>query len=316
MRYSISLFWLIAMTGCLALGCRGQTTLVEDTQVPGDDEDRAIRPDDSTDPLKHKWKKVKFEPHWMQAVPGDTPELFAEGIISVKGKNSHALNFSPDGKTMVFSRYPDRKSYVMTYGDGGWSDPEDAYFLGKEVCFSRDGRTVFSYHEGELYSCAYPNAPGVEQRKLIFERGRPEFGYYPYITNSGNFYFSSNSNWDEGRIMRSRCVDGVYTEPVDLGLPINQGGASHAYIAPDESYMLFNSPREGSHTALDIWISFRAADGSWGEPINVGETINSGAHAILCPTVTPDGKYLFFTRLDNGDGNLYWVSTAFIERLK
>ena len=306
------------MIGCAALYCVGQMTSGDD-QTSGDKDTpaEAVTADEFNKGTPDTvWRKVSFEPHWIQPVPGDEPERFAPGIISVKNKNSHALNFSPDGRTMVFSRYPDRKSYLMTYADGKWSEPVEAYFLGKEVCFSRDGGTVFFYHEAELYSCAFPYKAGVQSQKLVFKQGKPLFGYYPYTTNSGNFYFSSNSKWDQGRIMRSTCEDGVFSEPVDLGLPINQGGASHAYIAPDESYMLFNSPREGSHTALDIWISFRADDGSWGDPINAGETINSGSYAILCPTVSPDGKYMFFTRLNDGAGDLYWVSTAFIERLR
>jgi hypothetical protein len=82
--------------------------------------------------------------------------------------------------------------------------------------------------------------------------------------------------------------------------------------------MLFNSPREGSFTQLDIWISFRNQDGSWSDPKNLGKTINSGANAILCPTVSPDGKYLFFTKLNltTQTGYVYWVSTNFIDVLK
>ena len=50
--------------------------------------------------------------------------------------------------------------------------------------------------------------------------------------------------------------------------------------------------------------------------MNVGETINSEAGALLCPTVSPDGKYLFFTRFTNGLGKVYWVSTSFIDDLR
>ena len=118
--------------------------------------------------------------------------------------------------------------------------------------------------------------------------------------------------------MFSTCHNGVFDPPVDLGLPVNNGGALHAFVAPDKSYMLFNSPRSGSYTQLDIWISFHNEDDTWAEPVNPGETINSGAEAILCPTVSPDGKYMFFTKLnlDNYNGNVYWVSTGFIDSLR
>ncbi len=102
-----------------------------------------------------------------------------------------------------------------------------------------------------------------------------------------------------------------FEAPVDLGDVVNSGGASHGFVAPDENYILFNSPRAGSYTKNYIWISIRQPDGTWSAPINLGPRINRDAMAVLCPTVSPDGKYLFFTRLqDNGTGYVYWISTA------
>jgi Tol biopolymer transport system component len=92
-------------------------------------------------------------------------------------------------------------------------------------------------------------------------------------------------------------------------------------VAPDKSYLIFNSPRAGSHTQLDLWISYGKSDGSWTDPKNLGESINSGADAIICPTISPDGKYLFFTKLIFGAGNastgtVYWVRADFIDALR
>lgn len=118
--------------------------------------------------------------------------------------------------------------------------------------------------------------------------------------------------------MYSTYSNGKYNTPVDIGLPVNTGGALHAYVAPDKSYMIFNSPRAGSFTKLDLWISSHNEDGSWTSPKNMGQTINSGADAILCPTVSPDGKYLFFTKLNfnTNTGFVYWVSSQVIEEAR
>ncbi len=43
----------------------------------------------------------------------------------------------------------------------------------------------------------------------------------------------------------------------------------------------------------------------------MGPAINTDGHE-LCPFVSRDGKYLFFTR----DGDIYWVSAAIIDRLR
>ncbi|MBN2348131.1 MAG: PD40 domain-containing protein [Bacteroidales bacterium] len=248
-----------------------------------------------------------------QTPPGNIPEIFAQGIISVENSNSHALVFSPDGKTLIFSRYPDRKSYMMVYDKGKWSDPTEASFFGKEVSFTPDGNKIYYYTGGDIFYVKRETSGWSNPEKVsgaIISNDQVE--YYPCIVNSGAMYFSRNSNWKDARIMYAEIKNGQFIEAVDLGSPVNDGGASHAWVAPDESYMLFNSPREGSYTQNDIWVSFRNSDKSWGVPKNLGEKVNAAADAVLCPTVSRDGKYLFFTRLKFGDNNtglIYWVST-------
>jgi len=256
-----------------------------------------------------------------QEFPGRTPAIFAQGIISVENVNTHALVYSPDYKMILFSRYPDRTSYLINIENGKWSKPAGAPFFGKEVSFSPDGNRIYFYHEAFIFYIEKTETGWSETRKLPSTVNDENNGqYYPCMVNSGSLYFSRNPKWNEGRIMYSEFRDGNFLKAVDLGAPVNEGGASHAWIAPDESYMLFNSPREGSYTQNDIWVSFRNFDKTWGNPINAGEVINSGADAILCPTVSPDGKYLFFTRLKFGEkantGYVYWVSFEVIKELR
>jgi hypothetical protein len=251
--------------------------------------------------------------------PGNTPLIFGKGIVSVEGENTHACIFSPDGSILIFSRYPERKSYIMTFSKGQWTGPTEAFFEGKETSFSQDGNKLFYYKtDGDIY---YSEKTGTGWKNSITAGTAINTSvteYYPSNTNDGTLFFSRNGKWDEGRIMYATYTEGKYNTPIDMGLPVNAGGASHAYIAPDKSYMLFNSPRTGSHTQLDIWISYHNADNTWSEPVNPGTTINSGADAILCPKITPDGKYMFFTKLtfSNNTGNVYWVSTNFIDSMK
>ncbi|MGA2178271.1 MAG: hypothetical protein ABSH15_01620 [Verrucomicrobiota bacterium] len=254
-----------------------------------------------------------------QIPPGNTPVVFAPGVVSVANKNTHALAISPDGKTIIFSRYPDGTSFIMTYTNNQWSGPVQSFFYGKEVSFSPDGNKMFYYTGDDIYYVARQgsgwNSP-VRLGPNVNTTGNIE--YYPSIVRSQSMYFSrapTNGDWSTGRIMFSEYTNGDYQPAVDLGAPINNGGALHAWVAPDESYMLFNSPRPGSHTGLDIWASFRNQDGTWSNPRNVGATVNSGADAILCPKVSPDGKYLFFTKLTQPTGLVYWVANPFFPQV-
>ena len=253
-----------------------------------------------------------------QHPPSDTPVVFAPGTVSMEGKNSHALQFSPDGKMVIFSRYPDRTSYVVRRRPNGWSSPEQTSFTGKEVTFDAKSKRIFYYDRGgDLFWVRYSDDGFSEPSKLNGAINTKEVEYFPSITSGGNLFFSRNSKWDQGRIMVSKPMGEDFNAPVDLGDLVNTGGASHGFVAPDESYLLFNSPRVGSYTKNDIWVSFRGKDGDWLKPVNLGPEINSDARAVLCPTVSPDGKYLFFTRLqESGTGYIYWVSTRIIEELR
>ncbi len=239
-------------------------------------------------------------PYLGQTPPGDTPQIFAPGIVSVEDKNSHALAIAPDGKTIIFSRYPDRTSYILTFEAGKWSTPKESFFYGKEVSFSRDGNRIYYYTDGDIFYVQRQKIGWSSPVRLGSSVNTEAVEYYPSLVNSGALYFSRDGHWNTGRIMKSDYVNGEFLSSVDLGLPINSGGALHAWVASDESVMLFNSPRAGSHTQLDIWLTSRNSDGTWSDPKNFGETVNSGADAILCPTVSPDGKYLFFTKLNFG----------------
>jgi Tol biopolymer transport system component len=249
--------------------------------------------------------------------PGDEPKVFGRGLVSVEGKNTHALRFSPGGRMLIFSRYPDGTSYYMVRTTNGWSNPVKTSFTGKEVAFDTASKRLFYYDRGgDLFWVQYGAAGFSAPTKLNGKINTPETEYYPSITARGNLFFSRNGKWDQGRIMMAKPEGNDFAEPVDLGDLVNTGGASHGFVAPDESYLLFNSPRAGSYTKNDVWISFRRQNGGWSDPVNLGEKINRDAMAVLCPTVSPDGKYLFFTRLqEGGAGYIYWISTAAIPEL-
>jgi Tol biopolymer transport system component len=266
------------------------------------------------------WINTLFQCNYLNEMkPGNIPLLFGSGIVSVAGENTHALAFSPDGSSLIFSRYPEKKSYIMRFTNNQWSNPVEAFFEGKEACFSPYGDKIYYYKEpGDICYNEKTNKEWGSSISMDSTINSPDMEYYPSVAYDGTLFFSRGMNWNSSKIMYSNLTDGTYSSPIDIGLPVNNGGALHAFIAPDKSYMIFNSPRKGSYTKLDLWLTFHNIDGSWTDPQNLGKLINSEADAILCPTITPDGKYLFFTKLtfSNSTGNVYWVSTDFIGSFK
>ena len=71
----------------------------------------------------------------------------------------------------------------------------------------------------------------------------------------------------------------------------------------------------------DLYVSFRADDGAWTKPMNLGPAINS-EHTDFCPMGTWDGRYLFFSRRVRRDldettaGDVYWVDAAVLDRFR
>ncbi|QSB29215.1 PD40 domain-containing protein [Flavobacterium sp. CLA17] len=143
------------------------------------------------------------------------------------------------------------------------------------------------------------------------------------VSSKGTLVFDDYKSNDGIRI--SRIIDGKREEPKLLGKEINSGEwTAHPFIAPDESYLIWDSERQNGYGKSDLYISFRQQDGSWGSTINMGNKINSelvenGAR------LTPDGKYLLFERSEEKvreDGSKYWeskkywVDSKIIERLK
>ncbi len=127
----------------------------------------------------------------------------------------------------------------------------------------------------------------------------------------------------DGILRYARRIDGQWEDPKPLPVEINTGTwNAHPFIAPDESYIMWDGERDSGFGESDLYISFRRPDGSWGEAINMGDKVNTEAEEGG-PWVTPDGKYLFFNRMVPKAGNggerqsdLFWIDAQIIEDLR
>ncbi len=100
--------------------------------------------------------------------------------------------------------------------------------------------------------------------------------------------------------------DGKFSMPVKLGPTINTKGKEESvYIHPDNQTLYFSSDGHPENLGgLDLYMSRKQADGSWGPAINLGYPINSYAddNSLL---VDPSGKVAYFASdRDGGYGGL------------
>lgn len=99
-----------------------------------------------------------------------------------------------------------------------------------------------------------------------------------------------------GDLFLSRNVGGSWTEPLPLPPSINSSAnETSAWVSPDGKLLYFVSDREGGLGGQDIWMSRWVADEqTWGEPENLGPTVNSkeDEDGVF---LEPDGHTMYFS---------------------
>ncbi|WP_417623841.1 hypothetical protein [Paremcibacter congregatus] len=257
-------------------------------------------------------------PYLGQKPPGLIPEVFAPGIISTEGWE-YGVVFTPDMNEIYYIREnavtKDQEFVVFQNKNNKWHEKVISPRVGQPF-ISPDGKTL---HLGKRYMVRTDT--GWSEKKSL---GSP-FEDIPIMrltaSSTGTYVFDEiGSEEGDGVIRYSRLVDGKREAPKPFGKEINTGKYNvHPFIAPDESYLIWDGQRDSAVRNADLFISFRQVDGSWGEAIKMGDTINTerGESAAV---VTPDGKYLFFNRNMGSDNyenvDIFWVDAQIIETLR
>jgi hypothetical protein len=237
--------------------------------------------------------------------------VFEPGVISTADDES-LPTFTPDGATLFFLKNtPTFRHWTIVeshYANGRWGTPEVAPFSGQyndaDVFLAKDGSVFFISNrpvngnprkDTDIWVMRRKGA-GFADPEHIDAVSSPKYEWFPIVADNGTLYFGSGREGGLGGtdLWRSRLVDGKYQAPENLGAAINTAGNdTEAWIAPDESYMIFSTDgRKDTRGADDIYVARRSGD-SWSEPRNLGDAVNStGSEYGAKPS--PDGKYLFF----------------------
>ena len=252
-------------------------------------------------------------PFFGQKPPGSIPEIFAPRIVSTEHSELDTP-FSPDLKEIYFRRSDEELEnhalVAIQYKDNLWIE---SFVVPNKGELSTDGKIMYIGNEYRERTSS-----GWSEVKSL---GAP-FDSIPIMrltaSSNGTYYFDTSPFYDKsprvGTISYSRLIDGIREKPRTLEIDKSPIKKTHPFIAPDESYLIFDSKRENGN--LDMYISFRQKDGSWGAAINLGAQINTELPDAY-GSVTSDGKYFFFTRFPgNGKKNKMWVDAGFIEVLR
>lgn len=256
-------------------------------------------------------------PYMGQKPPGVVAEPFAAGIIS---KNMWELEgvFSPGMKEFYFTL--DRATNGNQFSPTVIGFRQHNNIWKKYTEFPRTGEITFSPDGKRMHMAkGYKDRIGdgwSEPKSLGPMFDRNDLGIMRLSASAkGSYVFDDYKSNDLIRI--SRIKDGIRQAPKAMNPVVNTGKwTAHPFIAPDESYLIWDSEREGGFGGTDLYISFRQKDGSWGVAINMGDKINSDK-ADFFASVTPDGRFILFNRtIAKGNIDIYWVDAQIIESLK
>jgi len=210
-------------------------------------------------------------------IPADTALIFGQGIIS-SDNFEFAITFNPEMDELYFTRRkPEEtnKIYTMKLIDGKWSEPELAFFStnkgwdfephinpkGDILYFGstrplNDTTESSGMHQWYLEKTVNGWSQPIPLEKPFVDR------FIMYITSSenNNLYFTAREKGaEDGGIFYSISEEDQYASIKKMEKEINFSGKwiAHSYIAPDESYIIYDGERTSGFGDCDLYISFK-----------------------------------------------------------
>jgi len=255
-----------------------------------------------------------------QTPPDDVPKKFAPDILADKGMMVLGrIAITHDGGEIIYDQSPSMSGMTglvvkaVEFDGHAWGVPHVLKFTHfvQDPTLSLDEKHLLFMNERGESMASDRTADGWSDPHL-FLKGKHFMLYNLMPVLSGDYYLGTNGTWGAGDWNSVRfakaSVTGTEVVVHDLGTPLNEPGFNgDFYVAPDESYMVV-SANETPDFESELFISFRHPDGTWTKPVSLGSRINDGPAHRWGQFVSPDGKYLFYTRgTEKGGCAIYWV---------
>lgn len=182
---------------------------------------------------------------------------------------------APDANTLFFSRqnHPENT--------GGVKDDEDIWFSKRD---SVNGEWLKAENIGKPLNNKGPN--------FISSISADGNGMLLLL---GNAYYSKNK-MTQGVSMSLRNDDGTWSRPKNLDITndYNLSPRANYFLSNDMETIVMSVERKDSYGDRDLYVIFLKDDGTWTEPLNLGNQINSAAEEAA-PFLAKDGKTMFFS---------------------
>ena len=264
-----------------------------------------------------------------QTEPGTIPEIFAEDIISIKGRFEHGISFTPNSKELAFGIFNkgdfSGTIFYSNKGENNWNTPKVFEPLKGESAFlpyfSPDGESLLyaqSRHDTsnyltDIWILKKNNGYWEESEKVKSPINTLTREATACMSMNNTIYFSSNRDGNGlADLYCSSLEIDEYSRAERLNSICSVRDEESIFIAPDESYIIFSRYATNGN-GPDLFISYRDFMSNWAQPALLDSSINT-ADWERRPFVSIDNKFLFFTKQifdDKGyvESDIYWVNT-------
>ena len=274
-------------------------------------------------------------------------ELFSPGVIS-DARQQWRITFTPDGSTAYYTAsdgfFPVTRQatiYVTRRRGEQWSAPEVASFSGTwsdiDPFVSPDGQRLYFSSirpvDGEtrgdldIWVMERDGEGWGPPARLGAEVNTPDDELYPSSARDGTLYYATGPrapaagrHWD---IFRASPRGAGFAHGERLGASVNRApdeaepGLQAAWdfnpeISADGRMLIFTSLRPGAGLG-DLYVSHRRG-GQWSPARSLGPLVNTAADEYH-PTLSPDGRWLYFVRRQAGNGDFHRIETGALPAL-
>ncbi|MBI5220075.1 MAG: PD40 domain-containing protein [Bacteroidia bacterium] len=246
--------------------------------------------------------------------PDSIPKIFGKGIISITDRFEYGLAISPTWDEVFFTAEEpgDGLMVMRKLADRTWTQPEVADLRKNkswefEAFYSPNGEKLFfssNVNDTSRIWFADKEKNKWSLPKLLDSPVNSTPVFWATVSDDNTMYYTNLSVF---RIYKSILVNNKYSKTENLGLPFG----AHPFVSRDGNFILFNGKG-------DIYITFKDKNEKWSNPIKLGILINTSEYNETCPSLSPDEKYIFFSRYNdlNEKSDIYWVSSGIIEKIR
>ena len=196
---------------------------------------------------------------------------------------SHPVSFEPTNLSMAINTKDDEYVNMLS-------------FEGSQLLFTRKMPVGNGYQKEFLFVSQWDGEHWLGPQQLAFTNFPEDVDPgAAFISADGKKLYLTGCGWQRDSscdLYVAEWTGEQWSMPRRLSEGINtRSWESQPCVSSDGRELYFVSRRNGN---ADIYCSLRNADGTWGEPMNLGEPINTKG-TEMAPFLHPDGHTLYFS---------------------